>query len=90
MSFCRNYCGKKKEIWHKPMTKEPSSTQKSKNEHDNTINATKTSITKRLQTDLGRSVRVTTISQLVLLNQFTGNLNLLTNDKSCVMKRAHI
>ena len=40
----------------------------------------KTSITQRLQTDLGRSVGVTTVIQLVWLN-------LSTNRKSCVIKR---
>ena len=34
--------------------------------------ATKRSITQRLRTDLGRSVGVTTATQLVWLNRFTG------------------
>ena len=34
--------------------------------------ATKTSITQRLRTDLGHSVRVTTATQLVWLNRLTG------------------
>ena len=39
---------------------------------NNTKTPPKTSITQRLQTDLGRSVGVTTVIQLVWLNQFTG------------------
>ena len=50
---------KKEEIWLFPMTKAPTPTKKSKMQRDNTKNATKTSITQRLRTDLGRSVGVT-------------------------------
>ena len=39
---------------------------------DNTNNATKSSIKQQLQTDLGRSVGVTTATQLVWLTWFTG------------------
>ena len=49
----------------------------------------KTSITQRLQTDLGRSVGVTTAIQLMWLNRFTGT-QLPTNRKSRVIKRTHI
>ena len=38
------------------MTKAPTTTEKSKKKRDNIKNATKTSITQRLRTDLGRSV----------------------------------
>ena len=43
--------------------------------NDNAKNATyqKTSITQRLSTDLGRLVGVTTATQLVWLNRFTGS-----------------
>ena len=44
----------------------------SKRQSDNTNNATKSSITQGLPTDLGRSVGVTTATQLVWLNFFTG------------------
>ena len=47
---------KKVEIWLFPMTKVLISTEMSKGQSDNTKNATKKSITQRLQTDLGRSV----------------------------------
>ena len=39
---------------------------------DNTKTPSKTSITKRLRTDLGRSVGITTVIQLVWLNRLTG------------------
>ena len=42
---------------------------------DNTKRPLKTSITQRLRTDLGRSVGVTTATQLVWLNRFTGSLS---------------
>ena len=47
---------KKEEIWLSPMTKAPTPTEKSKMLHDNTKTPSKTSITQRLRTDLGRSV----------------------------------
>ena len=47
------------------MTKAPTPTEKLKNERDNTQMPTKTWITQRLQTDLGRSVRITIATQLV-------------------------
>ena len=55
------------------MTKTPLPTEnsKTKGQHKNATGAN-TSITQRLQTDLGRSVGVTTATQLVWLNQFTG------------------
>ena len=46
----------------------------------------KTSITQRLRTDLGRSVGVTTATQLVWLSRFH-DPNIPTNRKSCVIKR---
>ena len=49
---------KKKEIRPSPMTKPPMPTENSKTKGQHT-NATKTSITQRLRTDLGRSVGVT-------------------------------
>ena len=53
------------------MTKAPTSTEKAEKQRDNTQTPPKTSITKRLWTYLGRSVGVTTATQLVWLNQFT-------------------
>ena len=49
------------------MTKAPTPTEMSKGQSDNTNNATKKSIKQRLRTDLGRSVGVTTATQLVWL-----------------------
>ena len=67
------YIEKKKEIWLSPMTKTPSTTEKSKKQRDNTKTPPKTSITQRLRTDLGRSVGVTIATQLVWLNRFMGS-----------------
>ena len=53
--------------------KSPYTDRKIKKQRDNTKTPPKTSITQRLQTDLGRSVRVTIATQLVWLNQFTGS-----------------
>ena len=49
------------------MTKAPKPTEMSKGQSDNTHNATRSSIKQRLQTDLGRTVGVTTANQLVWL-----------------------
>ena len=56
-------------LWQKPQHQQ----NKSKKQRDNTKTPPKTSITQRLRTDLGRSVGVTTATQLVYLNQFTGS-----------------
>ena len=53
------------------MIKAPTPKEMSKGQSDNTNNATKSSITQRLRTDLGRSVGVTTATQLVWLTWFT-------------------
>ena len=50
---------KKKDIWPSPMTKPPIPTENSKTKGQHTQTPPKTSITQRLRTDLGRSVRVT-------------------------------
>ena len=54
------------------MTKAPTPTEMSKGSSDNTNNATKSSIKQQLRTDLGRSVGVTTTTQLVWFTRFTG------------------
>ena len=55
------------------MTKAPTPTEMSKGQSDNTNNATSpSSIKQRLRTDLGRSVGVTTATQLVWFTGFTG------------------
>ena len=49
------YClREKEEIWLSPMTKAPTSTEKSKKQRDNTQTPPKPPITQRLWTDLGR------------------------------------
>ena len=53
------------------MTKAPTPTEKFKTQRDNIKTPPITSITQRLQTDLGRSVKVTIATQLVWLNRFT-------------------
>ena len=45
---------KKEEIWLNPMTKAPTTAEMSKGQSDNANNATKSSITQWLRTDLGR------------------------------------
>ena len=62
---------KKKEIWLSPM-KKPLYQQNIRKLMDNTKTPPKSSITKRLRTDLGRSVGVTTVIQRMWLNRFTG------------------
>ena len=55
------------------MTKAPTPTEMSKGQNDNTLTAPqKSSITKRLRNDLGRSVGVTMATQLEWLTLFTG------------------
>ena len=64
---------KKEDIRLIPMTKGPTSTEKSKKQRDNTkshSNFDYTAIADRL--DLGRSVGVTAATQLARLNRFTG------------------
>ena len=48
------------------MTKAPTPTELSKGQSDNTNNGTKSSIKQQLRTDFGRSVGITTATQLVL------------------------
>ena len=81
---------KKVDIWLSPMTKAPTPTEKSKKQRDNIKNATKTSITQRLRTDLGRSVWVTTATQLVRLNRFTGSQPSHLPQKPCSQKDASL
>ena len=61
---------KKEEIWLSPVTKTPTPTEQSKKQRDNIKTPPKTLITQLLRTDLGRSVGVTAVTQLVWLNQF--------------------
>ena len=56
---------KKEEIWLSPMTKAPTPKDKSKKQGNNIKTPPKTSITQWSQTDLGRTVRVTAVTQLV-------------------------
>ena len=79
---------KKEEIWLSPMTKAPTLTEMSKWQSDNTNNATKSSIKQRLRTDLGRSVWVTTATQLVWLTGLRANLPTPRNSR--VIKRTYI
>ena len=62
---------KKEEIWLIPVTKTPTPTEQSKKQRDNIKTPPKTLITQLLRTDLGRSVGVTAVTQLVWLNRFT-------------------
>ena len=51
---------KKEKLWLSPRTKAPTPAEMSKGQSDNANNATKSSSTQRLRTDLRRSVGVTT------------------------------
>ena len=72
------------------MTKAPTPTEK-KQQISNvpTQKTQKTSITQQLRTDLGRSVGVTAVTQLVWLNRLTKS-QIPTNHKSRVIKRTYI
>ena len=70
------------------MTKAPTPTEMSKGKSDNTNYATKSSIKQRLRTDLGRSVGVTTATQLVWLTGLRAHLP--TNRNSRLIKRTHV
>ena len=58
------------------MTKTPTPTEQSKKQRDNIKTPPKTLITQLLRTDLGRSVGVTAVTQLVWLNR-SKQMNLL-------------
>ena len=77
------------DIWLSPMSKAPTPTEKSKKQRESTKTPPKTSITQRLRTDFGRSVRVTIATQLVWLTGLR-DPNLPTYHKSRVIKRTHI
>ena len=62
---------KKEEIWLSPVPKTPTPKEQSKKQRDNIKTPLKTLITQLLPTDLGRSVRVAAVTQLVWLNRFT-------------------
>ena len=53
-------------------------------------NATKTLITNRLRTDVGRPVEVTKSTQLVLLNRFTGTQPSHSLQQPCNQKDPHL
>ena len=64
---------KKEEIRLIPMSKAPSSTEKHKTQRDNTKMQPKPFVSQRMRTDFGRSVGVTTATQLVWLNRLMGS-----------------
>ena len=70
------------------MTEVPITTERSKKQSKNTKTPPRTSITQQSRTDLGRSVKVTTDTKLVLLNRLR-DPNLPTNRNCCVMKLTH-
>ena len=71
------------------MTKAPTPTEKSKKQRDNTKMPSKTSITQRLRTNLGRSVGVTIATQLVWFNRFTGSQPSHQPQNPCNQKDTH-
>ena len=68
---------KKEEIWLIPMKKSPYTNRNVKGQSDNTNNTKKT--TQRLRTDLGRSVGVSTATQLVWLIMIIAVSRVLNN-----------
>ena len=80
---------KKEEIWLSPMAKAPTPTEIARGQSDNTNNVRKKSIKQQLQTDLGRSVGVTTATQLVWLTGLQTHLPTPPRN-SRVMKRTYI
>ena len=83
---CEN---KKNEILLSPMTEASIQTDNSTTNWQHK-NATKTAITQRLWTDLGRSVGVTTAIQLVRLNQLAGTQPSHLPQKLCNKKDTHL
>ena len=71
--FCIRSLEKKEEIWLRPVTKTLTPTEQSKQQRDNIKTPPKTLIIQLLvlRTDLGRSVEVTAVIQLVWLNRLT-------------------
>ena len=79
----------KEEIGLSPMTTALIPTEMSKGESDNKNNATKSLITQRLQTDLGRSVGVTAATKLVLLTSLRAQPSHFSQEP-CNQKDAHL
>ena len=69
------------------MTKAPTPTEMSKGQSATQTTPQKSSIKQRLRTDLGRSVGVTTATQLVWLTGLRAHLP--TNRNSRLIKRTH-
>ena len=63
---------KGKDLTQSYYKKKPYTKEKSKKQYDNTKTLPKTSVTQRLRTDLEWPDWVTTATQLVWLNRFTG------------------
>ena len=80
---------KKEEIWLSFNTKAPLQTEKSNRQSGNTKTPPKTSITQRLRTDLGLSVGITTVIQLLWLNRFAGRPT-FPLPQNCSIKRTQI
>ena len=80
---------KKEEIWLSPLTKAPTSTEKSKKELDNTKTPPKPSITQPLQTVLGRSVGVINSHPTGVFKPVFGSPAFPLSHNSRVIKRTH-
>ena len=79
---------KKEEIWLSPMTKPLHQQKCQKGKVKTQTTPQKSSIKQRLRTDLGRSVGVTTATQLVWLTGLRAHLP--TNRNSRLIKRTHV
>ena len=82
------YKNKKEEIWPSPMTKAPIPTEMSKGKVATQTTPQKSSIKQQLRTDLGRSVGVTTATQLVWLTGLRAHLPTPRNSRE--IKSTHI
>ena len=91
LPFCTNYAQfsryeKKEEIWISPMKKFPSTTENQKRLSENTKTPPNSSITQRLQTDLGRFDGVTKDTTLVCLSRCTGSQTFHDRQMLCNQK----
>ena len=71
MLLLKSYIREKGRDLTQSCDKTPTPTEQSKKQRDNIKNTTKALITQLLRIDLGRSVGVTAVTQLVWLNRFT-------------------
>ena len=87
--FYRYFIQRKKEKDLTQSTEKKTVTENSKKQSDDTKTPPKTSITQRLRIYIGRSIGVTTATQQVWLNRFTGSQPSHLPQKLCYQKNTH-